>query len=140
MKDKSVRRFTIYLAVAILTAFAFACGKGDPASGSGADKLLGGKTAGKPGASSKKSAKTVSENLPKGRRWKSRVYRLRVRSAPTLKSDIVGHLHKGQLVAELERKKSVQTVAGRKGSWVKVQSEQGVKGWTFSGFLMKAEQ
>lgn len=84
-----------------------------------------------------KPTAAVEAALPKGQHWQSEVYRLRIRSGPQKGASIVGHLAKGEVVAELERSPKAVTISGRKGHWIKVQTQTKVVGWTFSGFLQK---
>lgn len=79
----------------------------------------------------------VEAALPPGTRWESQVYRLRVRSAARKDAPIVGHLAKGEIVAQLESSPKAVTISGRQGRWIKIQTQSKVTGWVFSGFLTK---
>ncbi len=79
----------------------------------------------------------IEASLPSGPRWESLVYRLRVRSSPKKDSQIVGHLAKGEIVVEIEQSKKTETVSGKTGRWIKVQTQSKTTGWVFSPYLTK---
>lgn len=62
------------------------------------------------------------------------VARLRMRSLPSLQGTFLRYLASGEILRILEVGKE-DFIAGLKGNWVKVRTEDGDEGWCFNGYL-----
>ena len=59
---------------------------------------------------------------------------LRVRAQPSVRSEVLAYLRRGEVVEVLQRSEQQERVDGTLGHWLEV-SYQGVRGWTFGPHL-----
>ncbi len=65
----------------------------------------------------------------------SKVYRLRLRAAPTVTAPVVGYLSKSETVSIIDKSTFTASVAEKRDYWFQVLNSTGTKGWVFGSYL-----